>query len=165
MRIENSNSDVRLLVLVRPADSLYALLASVLRQGGCEFSVYATIYDLINGIREIPAGCPMILVARPAMLGPQAASFLERHFPNLRIIGWIDAGENVSDPAIARTTANGMMTAGHLEQLRQMVRSICETVSRSQSVPEARRVDSPDKFKELEYDLSDDEINALLGVE
>jgi hypothetical protein len=160
MLIENSNSDVHVLVLARPADSVRAILASALRQWGHAFSIYSTAYEVINVVKDLPAGHPAILIARPAMLGPQAALFIEQHFPNLQIIGWVDSGENVSDCAIAQTTANGMMTASHLDQLQQVINRLCKTLN-----PSALDTAIPKESDRLEYELSDDEVNALLGVE
>jgi DNA-binding NtrC family response regulator len=153
MLIENSNSDV--LVLVRPADSVCAILSAALRQWGFVFTIYSTAYEVVNAAKDIPADRSAVLIVRPAMLGLQVALFIERHFPNLHIIGWIDAGENVSDCAIAQTTVNGMITASHLDQLQQIIRRRCETRKPS---------NRPEEFGALEYELSDDEVNALLGV-
>jgi len=158
MLIENSNSDVHVLVLARPADSVCAILASALRQWGYVFSVYSTAYEVVNATKDIPVSQLAILIVRPAMLGPQAALFIERHFPNLQIIGWIDSGENVSDCAIAQTTANGMTTASHLDQLQQVIRRLCKTMNPSVSSI-AKESDRQ------EYELNDDEVSALLGVE
>ncbi|MEN8128506.1 MAG: hypothetical protein ABFR90_11995 [Planctomycetota bacterium] len=158
MLIENSNSDALVLVLARPADSVCAILASALSQWGYAFSVHATAYEVINVARDIPAGRPVILIARPAMLGPQAAVFIERHFSDLQIIGWIDSGENVSDCAIAQTMANGMMTASRLDQLQQVIHRLCQNTKPPVSC-------IPDESDRLEYELSDDEVTALLGVE
>lgn len=149
----NSNSDV--LILARPADSMCAFLPAALSQWGLAFAVYSTAYELVNAAGEISADRPVVLIARPAMLGPQTASFIEHHFPNFHIVGWIDAGENVSDCAIARTTANGMTTAGHLDQLRQIIRKQSQT---------RKPLNRPEKPGLPEYELSDDEVNALLGV-
>jgi hypothetical protein len=157
--IENSNSDVHVLVLARPADSMCAVLDSALRQWGCEFSVYSTAYEVVNAAKDIPAGQSAVLIARPAMLGPQAAIFIERHFLNLHIIGWIDSSENVSDCAIAQTTANGMMTASHLDQLQQIIHRLSKTTN-----PSALDTAIPKESDRLEYELSDDEVKALLGV-
>ena len=85
---------------------------------------------------------------------------VERHFPNLQIIGWIDSSENVSDCAIAQTTANGMMTASHLDQLQQIIHRLCKTMN-----PSALDTAIPKESDRLKYELSDDEVNALLGVE
>lgn len=160
MLIENSNSDVHVLVLARPADSVCAILASTLCQWGYVFSVYSTLYEVVNATQDIPVNQAVILIARPAMLGPQAAVFIERQFPNLQIIGWIDSGENVSDCAIAQTTANGMTTASHLDQLQQVIRRLCKTMN-----PPVSDTGIPKESDRLEYELSDDEVNALLGVE
>ena len=157
---ENSNPDVFVLVLARSADSLYSVLAAALCEWGYAFSVHATAYEVINEVKDLPASPPYILIARPAMLGPQAALFIEQHFPNLQIIGWIDSGENVSDCAIAQTTASGMMTASHLDQLQQIIHKCCKVTNQS-----ASEIANPKESDRLEYELSDDEVNALLGVE
>ena len=160
MLIENSNSDVHVLVLARPADSMRAILASALRQWGRVFSIYSTAYEVVNATQDIPVSQSVILIARPAMLGPQAAVFIEQHFPNLQIIGWVDSDENVSDCAIAQTTANGMMTASHLGQLQQVINRLCKTLT-----PPALDTAIPKESDRSEYELSDDEVNALMGVE
>ena len=155
---ENSNSDVHVLVLARPADSVCAIWVAALRQWDYTFSVYSSIYEVVNAAKDMYVSQSAILIARPAMLGPQAADFIERHFPNLQIIGWIDAGENISDCAIARTTANGMMTASHLDQIQRVIHRHCETMKPLVS-------SMPNQSNRLEHELSDDEVNALLGVE
>ena len=157
---ENSNPDVFVLVLARSADSLYSVLAAALCEWGYAFSVHATAYEVINEVKDLPASPPYILIARPAMLGLQAALFIEQHFPNLQIIGLIDSGENVSDCAIAQTTASGMMTASHLDQLQQIIHKCCKATN-----PSALNTVAPKQSDRLEYELSDDEVNALLGVE
>ena len=165
MLIENSNSVVHVLVLARPADSVCAILVSTLRQWRYAFSVYSTMYEVVNGVKDIPAGQSLILIVRPAMLGPQAALFLEQHFPNLRIIGWVDSGEKVSDCAITQTTVNGMVMVSHLDQLQQVIRMLCKTIPQNQSVPDATPATFPKESDRPEYELSNDEVNALLGVE
>ena len=84
--------------------------------------------------------------------------FIERYFPNLQIIGWIDSGENVADCAIVETTANGMTTASHLDQLQRIIHRLCKT--RNRSVSDVSR-----ESGSLKYELSDEEVHALLGVE
>lgn len=165
MLTKDANSVVQVLVLARPADSVCAILASVLRQWQYAFSVYSTVYEVVDAIKDAPADGLLILIARPAMLGSQAAVFIEQHFPNLQIIGWVDSGENVSDCAIAQTTANGMMIASHPDQLQQVIHSFCKTVHQKQSVSNVVRADILKEPGRLEYELSDDEVNALLGVE
>jgi hypothetical protein len=165
MLIEDSNSGIHVLVLARPADSVCAILASALCQWRYAFSVYSTVYEVVNGIKDISASQSLILVTRPAMLGSQAALFIERHFPNLRIIGWVDSGEKISDCAIVQMTAKGMVMVSHPDQLRQIIHSFCETMSQKQSVSNAAGSDILNESDRLEYELSDDEVNALLGVE
>jgi hypothetical protein len=154
------------LVLARSADSLYSVLAAALCEWGYAFSVHATAYEVVNRVKDLPVGPSAILIARPAMLGPQAALFIEQHFPNLQIIGWIDSGEDVSDCAIAQTTASGMMTASHLDQLQQIIH-IQQIIHKCCKVtnPSASDIANPKESGRLEYELSDDEVNALLGVE
>ena len=165
MCMENSNSGILVLVLARPADSVCAILASALRQWRYAFSVYSTVYEVVNAIKDIPAGQLPVLIVRPAMLGPQAAVFIERHFPDLRIIGWIDSGENVSDCAITQTTNNGIVLASQLDQFQQVIRSFYKTMPQNQSALNAAGGAFPKESDRLEYELSDDEVNALLGVE
>ena len=165
MLIENSNSVVHVLVLARPADSVCAILTSALCQWRHAFSVHSTVYEVVSVIKDIPADQPLILIVRPAMLGPQAALFIERHLPNLRMIGWIDSGEKMSDCAITQTAVNGMVMASHLDQLRQIIYSFCKIMSRTQPTPETAGSAFPEELDRLEYELSDDEVNALLGVE
>ena len=99
------------------------------------------------------------------MLGSQATVFIERNFPNLRIIGWIDSGENISDYTITQTAANGTVMMSHPEQLRPFIHSFCKTVPQNPSVPDVAREDILEEPDRLEYELSDDEVTALLGVE
>jgi DNA-binding NtrC family response regulator len=160
MLIENSNLDVHVLVLARSADSMCSALASALREWGYAFSFHATAYEVVNEVENLPTNQSAVLIARPAMLGPQAAIFIERHFRDLQVIGWIDSGENISDCAIAQTTASGMMTASHLDQLQQIIHRCCKAAA-----PSELNADAPKKSGRLEYELSNDEVNALLGVE
>ena len=166
MRIENSNSDIYVLVLARPADSICTILTSALCQWRHIFSMYSTAYEVVNGIKDIPAGQLPVLIVRPAMLGSQAASFLERQFPSLRIIGWLDSGERVSDCAIAQTMANGMVMTSHLDQLQQIIHSFRKkNIPQNQSLPNEVRAVFPEKLDRLEYELSNDEVHALLEVQ
>ncbi|RKY09346.1 MAG: hypothetical protein DRP56_02735 [Planctomycetota bacterium] len=165
MLTENINSIVQVLVLARPADSVCAILASVLRQWRYAFSVYSTVYEVVDGIKDAPAGKPLILIARPAMLGSQAAVFIEQNFPSLRIIGWLDSGEKVSDCAITQTAANGMVMMSCPQQLQQFIHSFCKTIPQNPPVSNAAREDILEESDRLEYELSDDEVTALLGVE
>ena len=164
MRIENSNSDIRVLVLARPADSMCAILASALNQWGHDFSMYSTVYEVVNTIKEIPADLPVVLIVRPLMLGVQAAGFINRHFPNLRMIGWIDSDENTSDWAITQMTIYGMVLINCLDQFQQVINPLRNTVSRIRSVTETVESTFSKEPDRLEYELSDDEVNALLGV-
>ena len=165
MRIENSNSGVHVLVLARPADSVCAIWASALCRWRYAFSVYSTVYEVVNRIKDISAGQLLILVTRPAMLGPQVALFIEQYFPNLRIIGWVDSGDKVSDYVIAKMAANGMVMASGPDHLQQIIRSFCKTIPQNQSVPAGIPSAFSEESDQLEYKLSDDEVAALLGVE
>jgi len=165
MCIENSNSGILVLVLARPADSVCAILDSALCRWRYAFSVCSTVYEAVNAIKDIPAGQLPVLIVRPAMLGPQAALFIERHFPGLRIIGWVDPGEKISDCAIMQTTINGMVMVSHLGQLQQVIHSFCKTMPQSQAMPDVAPMAYSKEPDRLEYELSDDEVNSLLGVE
>ena len=165
MRMENSNSGIHVLVLARPADSMCAILASALRQWHYTFSVCSTVYEVVNRVNDISAGQLPVLIVRPAMLGPQAALFLECQFPDLRIIGWVDSGENAADCAITRTMVSGRVMVSHSDQIQQVLRSFCETKSRRRTVSNAAGSDILKESDRLEYELSDDEVTALLGVE
>ena len=158
MLIQNSNSNVHVLVLARPADPMCAIWVAALRQWEYTVSVYSTAYEVVNAAQGVRVSQSVILIARPAMLGPQAAVFIEQHFPNLQIIGWVDSGENISDCAIARTTANGMMTASLLDQFQRIIHLHCKTMKPLVS-------SMPNQTDRLKYELSDEEVSALLGVE
>jgi hypothetical protein len=53
-----------------------------------------------------------------------------------------------------------MMTASHLDQLQQVINRLCKTLT-----PSALDTAIPKESDRLEYELSYDEVNALLGVE
>jgi hypothetical protein len=165
MCIENSNSGIHALVLARPADSVCAILASALCQWRHAFSVYSTVYEVVNAMKDIPAGQVPVLIVRPAMLNPQAGLFIERHFPNLRMIGWIDSGENVTDCAIAQMAVNGMVMVSHPDHLQQVIHTLCKTIPRDESVSKTTGTEFSEESDRLKYELSDDEVNALWGVE
>lgn len=164
MCIENSNSAIHVLVLARPADSVCALLTAAMGQWRYEFSVYSTVYEVLSTVKVSPVDVPLILVVRPIMLGIPAALFMYRHFPNVRMIGWMDPDENVSDYMITQMTINGMVLASRIEQLQQIIDAY-NTIALIRPVPDTEEMTYPEQSDRVEYELSDDEINALLGVE
>jgi hypothetical protein len=160
MPIKKLNSDIRILVLTRTADSLYALLTGALREWEYAFSICSTVYEVVNLAGDIPVDEPILLITRPAMLDLEVTAFIEQRFENLQTIGWVDSTENISDLAIARTTAGGMLTVSHLDQLYQVIRKCGK--ANMQPVLGEDRSKKPDP---IEYELSNEEVSALLGVE
>ena len=163
--MENSNSDRCLLVLARPADSISEVVAPIFRRCGYSYINCSTIYEVVNSIKDIPAGQPVILVVRPAMLNPQAAFFMKQSFSNLIIIGWTDSDENGADQAISQATAKGMITVSHPAQLREIIQMHLKTDTRIPSSLNSIRQEGMGRSERLEYELTDDEVAALLGGE
>jgi len=161
-----SNSDVYLLVLGRPADPLCTLLSAFLSGQPYPFSVCSSIYQALGEMESACSIRQVILVARPAMLMSQAASFLARQFPDLPIISWLDANENLSTLAAARGRVSGVTIVSSCDQLLSVIQSL-ETVRVRQfaTVPDTKRIEISDNLDPMEYKLCDDEMNALLGVE
>ena len=162
--MENFNSDKCLLVLARPADSMGAVLAPVLRRCGCSCADCSTVYEVISTLKDAPAGQLAILIVRPAMLTPQAVLFMERSFPNLRIIGWVDSNESGADQAILQITEKGMITVSHPAQLQKMIQMLFETNTLRPPVLNLDRQEGLERSEPTEYKLTDDEVAALLGV-
>jgi len=165
MRKESSNSDVYLLVLGRPADPLCTLLSVFLSRKQYAFSVCSSIYQVILELEAVSGSQNVILVTRPAMLLSQAAVFLSRRFPNVRMIGWLDSNENLSDLAAAQVMESGMTVVCSPDQLHSVARSLGPFGLQRASSSEARKEQVAEKLDPMEYKLCDDEMNALLGVE
>ncbi|MHC4834969.1 MAG: hypothetical protein ACYTCN_03310 [Planctomycetota bacterium] len=164
MPMDNFNSDKCLLVLARPADSIGAVLAPVFRRCGCSYADCSTVYEVISTLKDVSAGQPAILIVRPAMLSSQAALFMERSFPGLRIIGWVDSNESEADQAILQSTARGMITASHPAQLQKMIHMLFESNTLRPPVLNLDRQEGLERSEPTEYKLTDDEVAALLGV-
>ena len=105
----------------------------------------------------------LILVVRPAMLGLQAALYMKQRFPELKMIGWVDLYENISNWTIAQMTINGMVIVSCLEQLYQAIFLCGGEIYQVRPSEDVKKNHSQELGK-LECKLSDDEINALLGV-
>lgn len=167
MNKESSNSDVYLLVLGRTADPLCALLSVFLSRQHYLFSVCSSVYQALGEIESVSASRQVILVTRPAMLMSEAAVFLSRRFPGLRIIGWLDSNENLSTLAAVQGWVSGMtrVVSSH-DQLHGAIQSLGTVPFKEfPAVPDTKRTEIFDNLDPMEYKLCDDEMNALLGVE
>lgn len=156
------NSDVFLLVLGRPADPLCTILSAYLSGQGIAFSVCSSVYQVLSCLKTHPVNQPVVLVARPPMLGSQAVLFLKERFSNLRIVGWLDPNESLSGAVMIPFAESGMTLVTHCDQLRHVIDTFHCTSSAAVSAPEPG---TDRKIEPLEYELCDDELNALLGVE
>ena len=159
----NSNSDARVLVLARPADSLCAFVAPALDQKGYTFSIHTSVCEVVATVENSSVFERFILVVRPEMLGLQAALYMKQRFPELKIIGWLDPHENISNWTIAQMTINGMVIVSCLEQLYQAIFLCSEEMYQVRPSEDVKKNHSQE-LEKLECKLSDDEINALLGV-
>lgn len=163
---ESSNSDVYLLVLGRPADPLCTLLSAFLSRQQYLFSVCSSIYEVLSEIEAVSGSQKVMLVARPAMLIPQAAVFLARRFPNVQMMVWLDSNENLSDLAVVQAPGSGVTMVSSCDQLRSAIESFCTfRFQELSAVPDPKRTEISDNLDPKEYELCDDELNALLGVE
>lgn len=166
IRKESSNSDVYLLVLGRPADPLCTLLSAFLSGKQYPFTVCSSVYQAIARIETVAGNQSVVLVARPAMLISPAAEFLSRRFPNLRMIGWLDSNENLSDITAVRVITSGMTLVNSCDQLHAIIQAgfTCR-FQKCPAEPDGAKTGIGDKLDPMEYKLCDDEMNALLGVE
>jgi hypothetical protein len=153
---ENSNLDVRILVLIRPADSLHPLLSTFLRQQGHDYIICSSIYEVLRHLTKTPGHQTVLLISRPGMLSSEAENQINRHFKKLWTIGWLDDGEQLSDLILA-----DMLTVSHVNQLGRIMEALFE-----KDCPESSRQVSEPMIAEamndrLRYEISDDEMNAL----
>jgi hypothetical protein len=166
MHKESSNSDVYLLVLGRPADPFRVLLSAFLSRQHYRFSVCSSIYQVLVELESVSAGQQVVLMTRPAMLTPQATAFLARRFPTVRVIGWLDSNENLSTLAAVQALPHGMTMVRSCDQLYTRIQSLVSVrLQDFSAVPDTRRKEISDNLDPMEYELCDDEMNALLGVE
>jgi hypothetical protein len=99
------------------------------------------------------------------MLGPQASLFIEENFSNLRVIGWVDPDENISNPLLAQMMISGVIIVSCINHLRQVIHSYRKIKSKNRTSIGITEQVVPQEPEKLEYELSNDEVNALLGVE
>lgn len=162
---ENSNLDVRILVLIRPADSLHTLLSTFLRQQGYDYIVCSSIYEVLPYLIQTPRLQNVLLISRPGMLSSEAGNQINRHFTKLWTIGWLDDGEQLSDLTLKGNYWGSMLTVSHVNQLGQ----IMEALFAKDCLGSSGQIPAPmiagDMNDRLRYEISDDEMNALLGVE
>jgi hypothetical protein len=162
---KKSNPDVRLLVLARAADSLYTFLPSCLTTRGYLCSVACTIYQVFREIEISSPDQALVLIARPAMLSAEALRFLAKQYPRLRTIGWCDSAENTSDRAFSATADYGIVLVNDIMQLENILEIFSEPYSTKQVFQGLLNPAQSDSRDRLKYELSEDEITALLGVE
>ena len=161
---ENANSNIHILTLIRPADSLYLSMCAFGPQQGCKTVMCSSIYDVLTRLSQIPTHQPVLLILRPALLPVAASRYLAQHFENLQMIGWLDAEERLSDRALLPEVIGSMVLVSSLDQLGHAISTFskkCASESLNQS---AQPVSGKVASDRLSYDLSDEEINALLGA-
>jgi hypothetical protein len=165
MNNEKRNPDIYLLVLGRPADPMCTILPSFLTQHRYFFSVCSSVYQVLDKRESICDFQRVILVSRPGMLISQSAVFLTRWFRSLQMVGWLDSHESLSDPVVAQAIGNGMMMVTDCEQLQNTIHNVCKNPPQEFPVSEVSNTELSAKIDPLKYELCDDEMNALLGVE
>ena len=165
MNNENCNPDICLLVLGRPADPMCTILSSFFTRRRYFFAVCSSVYQVLDKLKAICDFERVVLVTRPGMLISQSALFLAQRFRRLQMVGWLDLHESLSDPVVAQAVGNGMMMVTDCEQLQNTIHNLCKSSPQELSVSEVSKTEVSAKIDPLKYELSDDEMNALLGVE
>lgn len=157
---QTSNLDVRFLVLARPADILSVVSRELIGQQDA-FTVFCgDVYELIAALQTVGAENPVILITRPSMLNrPHLTDVLRQH-PTLRLIGWLGPDERLP----AEVLEQGMTPVSGREQLARAIVSICNSAEAAQTSRCSRNVRSKVKIDPADYQLSHDEVNALLGT-
>jgi hypothetical protein len=161
---ESANSNIHMLILIRPADSLHLYLSAFGLQRGYKTTMCSCIYDVLMQLGQTPEDQTPVLILRPASLSAAASQYLMQHFKSLRMIGWLDADERLDDRALLPDVVCSMVFVNSLEQLEH---AICTLSKKGASEPlnqSAQSVSGNIASNRLDYDVSDEEINALLGV-
>jgi hypothetical protein len=158
---QKSNSDFRFLVLARPGDILSAVCRELIDQQDESLVFCGSVYTLIAALHtDGTEERPVILITRPSMLDrPHLADVLHRH-PNLRLIGWLGPDERLSGKLLEQAITP---VCGR-EQLARAIASICVSAEASQASRSSGNVRSRAKIDPADYQLSHDEVNALLGT-
>ncbi len=165
MRSENSYSNIHVWVLVRPADSLFAVLPAFLREYRYAYSICPTLYHVLTRLGASGDCQPAALITRPAMLTAQAAAFLVRQYPRLRMFGWIERNECISDLALGPFADNAMIIVNRLSRLEGALAVFCKSLldEQSRNTPQKQSLPSVG-LNPAQYELSDEEVEALLGA-
>jgi len=157
---ENSNSRLLLLILIRPADSLCSLLSAFLTKQGHEIVLCSSIYDVLTCLGKRSDHTNILVILRPSQLPANAGQY----FDNLHMIGWLDSEERMSDRSLLPDAVSPMVMVSSLAQLERAVSLISEKVAPKRLKQNPQPLPSATLSDRLDYDLSDAEINALLGV-
>ena len=164
IRNESSNSDIYFLVLSRPADTLSALVSSILSHHQADLKRCGSVFDLIATLYEIGPEQPAILIARPSMLAkPHLATALHQ-YPKLRLIGWLGNDDKLSDPTIPVVTGYEMITVSGPDQLDSVITTLRNALIRRQVRNDLETPKQDSKIEPTNYHLSDEELDALLGA-
>lgn len=165
MNREDSNLNMLLLVLVRPSDSLHSLLSTFFPYQRYEFIVCTSIFEVFGHLAKRPDTQMTVLILRPAILTSEVGEKLLQHFERLKIIGLLDRNDQLSDLAFQDNFVTPMVMVHGVLQLQRAIEVLVANDSHIlPNHPEAEM--SGAGFKDrLKYDLSDDEINALIGVQ
>ena len=132
---ESSNSDVCFLTLARPADTLTALVSSIVPRHRADITQCRSVYDLIAALQEIPQEQSAILITRPSMLAQPHLITALHQYPNLRLIGWLGADEKLSDPAVSSLSGQGMVMVSRSRTASRCHRRACETPLSASRLP------------------------------
>lgn len=161
----SSYSDVRILVLSRPADSVCTQLPLFLQSHGYAFSQLFTIYQVINQLQSLSDHETAILIARPVMLNRQAMQFITEHFPKLKIIGWCESRDNMSDHLFAHAAGAPIVQVSNTSQLADALLALDKSKGQQRhGDPVQREPAKRNSSDRLEYKLTDEELMSLLGA-
>ena len=161
---KTSDPDVFFLVLARQADSLCALTCRVIPHRLAPASFCSSVYDAIAALHTLGPDRPVILITRPSMLAVPHLSAVLQRYPNLRLIGWIGPDENLVQPTAPALSALPIVTVGTREQLAGVITAIDTTFLGEQILNDPQPPRQDPKIAPADYRLSNEELNALLGV-
>ena len=164
IRNEPSNSDIYFLVLSRPADTLSALVSSVLSHRQANLKLCSSVYDLIAALYEISPEQPAILIARPLMLAKPHLTMALHQYTKLRLIGWLGNDDKLSAPTISVLNGYEMITVSSPNQLGSVVAAIQNAVVRQLVRTNLEAPKQESKIEPANYHLSNEELDALLGA-
>ena len=165
IRNEPSNSEIYFLVLSRPADTLSALVSSILSHHQASPKLCGSVYDLITALHEISHEQPAILIARPSMLAKPLLATALQQYPKLRLIGWLGNDDKLSDPTISVVTGYEMIAVSCPDQLRSVITTLRNALVRQQVYNDLETSKQISKIEPTDYRLSNEELDALLGAE